>query len=93
MNTYTLPRSLDVGGAMETPPVLPIPQRCIEIRREPTQATGTESAQGFVAPTVAPTIAVLGPKLAFSDANQEDETISKKTKKPWLTNSEPGLFN
>jgi integrase len=93
MNTYVDPRLLDVAGAMDALPALPIPDHCVGTRREPMQATGTEAAASFVAPAVAPARYILSQKRSFSDTNQDDGTVATKTKKPLESQGKPRVFD
>ena len=82
MNVYTDPRLLDVAGAVDALPALPIDQGLDEANWGKFQATGTESGSSFVAPTVAPTGVVLGQKRSFPDTIGGVGISTIKTKKP-----------
>ena len=53
MNVYTDPKLLDVHGALDALPQMPLDGKCDERER----ATGTAGPSGWVAPTVAPLVA------------------------------------
>jgi integrase len=94
MNVYTDPRLLDVAGAVDALPALPIDQGLVATQRDALQATGTESAASFVAPTVAPTRVVLGQKPSIPGTCGVTATSDAKTKKPLGSQGNPRvLFN
>ncbi len=85
MNVCTDPRLLDVAGAMDSLPSLPLSNSLTRPGREPQQATGTDTRQSFVDPTVAPTVA---PTLHFEsipDKMGSLVAVSKNDKTPQKT--------
>jgi hypothetical protein len=75
MNVYTDPKLLDVRGALDVLPELPLGAGPADAAR----ATGTdaESAARTVAPTVAPTIDNPGQALSFSDRTNSGGLMGK----------------
>jgi hypothetical protein len=70
MQRYTNPQLLDIAGALEVPPELPL-GISHSARPEPMRATGTDDASGAGARTVAPNVAPDAdrnqPSLSFRD--------------------------
>ncbi len=88
MNTYTDPRLLDVAGAVDSLPMLPLSTMPTLPNRESQRATGTdnrtaaitEAESRTVAPTVAPNVAPAGHSESFPDNFElrTDEPESEK---------------
>ena len=82
MNVYTDPRLLDVAGAVEALPNLPIDRDWLSSEVVDLQATGTDSTKSCVAPTVAPTRVNLTQKRSICGNFGSDSTDVQKAKKP-----------
>ncbi len=82
MNVYTDPRLLDVAGAMESLPSLPLPVELNPTRDESRRATGTTACRGFVAPTVAPAAVSSAQNLSVCDSWATSPLQSSNEKTP-----------
>ncbi len=78
MNTYTDPRLLDVAGAIDSLPNLPIDRAGMPDESQRQQVTGTES---FVAPMVAPTDAYLVQRESKQDKQTSCDDLPNKMPK------------
>jgi integrase len=92
MNVYTDPRLLDVAGAVETLPNLPIDRDWLSSKAVDLQATGTDSTKSCVAPMVAPTRVSLAQKRSFRDSFGNDSSNGQKTKKPLQKQGKAKVF-
>ena len=82
-NVYTDPKLLDVAGAMDALPELPLGGAPGTPESDRARATGTDGGRGFVAPTVAPTwcnerqfVAIHDNVIAFHQDRAEPREVS-----------------
>lgn len=85
MNNYTDPQLLDVAGAVEALPTLPIVDRWRDERTTKMQATGTDGGRSSVAPTRAKACQ----KQSMNDSFENGKAVAKKTQKPLDSQGKP----
>ena len=85
MNVYTDPKLLDLAGAVELLPSLPLDAEPQTTTAGVLAATGTEQAESLVAPNVAPTTDKTLRELAISGNLGDFAESSRETQKPSKT--------
>jgi Phage integrase family len=85
MNVYTDPRLLDVAGAVDLLPALPLSVSSVVSSLERQRATGTIDRQSLVAPTVAPAVVNSCNFESFSDNKSSERITDRKRKNPATT--------
>jgi integrase len=92
MNVYTDPRLLDVAGAVDALPALPIDRESPSSEKVALRATGTDSLKSSVAPMVAPTRVDLVQRRSICDTNGGVGVADPKTKKPLESLGKPRVL-
>jgi integrase len=82
MNTYTDPRLLDVAGAVDALPMLPLPKEPKLKTTQENRATGTAGRESFVAPTVAPRAFKTGQNESLPDKTGTVGVMAENEKTP-----------
>ena len=80
MNVYTDPRLLDIAGALESLPAMPLGHRPDEKQQQ--QATGTDPSFSLVAPMVAPNSGKESKLGTITDNSKRVATFSESQNKP-----------
>ena len=93
MNVYTDPRLLDVAGAVDALPALPIDRESPSSEKVALRATGTDSLKSSVAPMVAPTRVKICTQRAISDTKRETVATATETKKPLKSLGKSRVFD
>jgi len=91
MNVYTDPKLLDVAGAMDALPALPLAD---DLKREPLAATGTDSPAGTArqfAPGFAPTPYKSATPGSIPDRMATSDAAAKKAEDPRLSPENQGF--